>query len=274
MWLCLTIALAGELPEAADLDAEETRMGDEVVYDGLAFNVPELQILVSDDAAVAEARNAIAKELIAMGYSARRKGDRVFYHHDTGWRNTVVIHDDGWMYIRKRNPHIQKPRTIRGAWWEGVPVVEWTPCLVNPLACVSLGSWTVRPQLIEQDKERVAGAAGGLVADYGDAVAGRELAKKVYEDLPDWLDGIWYEGTDAWHDVPPYETPEERRRAILDYWISRTDNPYGDAVRVAVEQYILFEIQTSPTPYTDDEIAWANATRRCERELVLPEAPW
>ena len=273
MTLLLAMAVAGELPDAADLDVDETRLGEEVVYEGMAFNVPELDILVSDEAAVEAARMAIAQELIAMGYEAKRKGDRVFYHHDTSWRNTVIVHDDGWMYMRKRNPHIRKPTTNRDTWWEGVPVVEWTPCLVNPLACVSLGSWAVRPKLVEQDKERVAHTAGPLVQDYGDAVAGRELAKKVYEDIPDWLDGVWYEGVDTWRDIP-YETPEERRRVILDYWISRNDNPYGDAVRVAIEEYMLFEIQTSSTPYTDEEIAWANATRRCQRELVLPESPW
>lgn len=273
MLILVATVLAGELPEAPALDEDDTSRSDEVLYDGLAYRVPELDVLVTDEAAVEEARQAIRTELLQLGYSAKRRGDRVVYHHETSWRNTVVIHDDGWMYVRKRNPHIRKPSASRDTWWEGVPVVEWGPCLLNPLACVSLGGWAVRPQLIEQDKERVAYAAGDLVADYGDAVAGRELAKKVNEDIPDWLDGVWYEGIDAWRGLP-YDSPEDRRRVILDYWLSRTDNPYGDAVRVAVEQYMVYEIQTSPTPYTDGEIAWANANRRCQRELVLPESPW
>lgn len=272
LWL-LSIAFAADTPEAGALDADETRVGEPVVYDGLVFNVPEIDILVSDEMAVQEAREAIAKELVAMGYAAKRKGDRIFYEHETSWRNTVIIHDDGWMYIRKRRPHVRRPAINAGKWWEDVPVIEWSPCLLNPLACVSLGGFTVRPQLIEQDKERVAESAGDLVADYGDAIAGRELAKKIYEEIPDWLDGVWYDGVDSWKNVP-IETPSDRRRTILDFWISRTDNPYGNAVRVTVEQYMLYEIQTSNTPFTADEIAWANDTRHCERELVLPESPW
>lgn len=273
MLLCLLgLTLAADLPQAGELDEEDTRLEPEITRD--SFGTPAaMEIIVTDERAVQEARQVVDEELREMGYTkTRRRDDRTVYLHETGWRNKVIVHDDGWMYMRKRPPHIKKPEKA-GAWWDGVPVVEWTPCLVAPFACVSVGTLGVRPKLVEQDKERVVESAGRDVVAFADAIAGRELAIKVFEVIPERLDAIWYEGVDPERSVS-YPTPEERRRAILEFWISRTDNEYGDAVRVAVEQYMLYEIQTSATPYTADEIAWANATRRCERELLLADSPW
>lgn len=273
MLLCwLGLSLASELPVAGELDEDETRIGDEVERDG--FGAPAaMEIIVTDERLVREARQAVEDELIDMGYTKqRRRDDRTVYLHETGWRNKVIIHDDGWMYMRKRPPHIRKPEN-KGAWWDGVPIVEWSPCLLNPFACVSAGTVAVRPQLSEQDKERVVETTGREVIAFADAVAGRELAIKVFEVIPTRLDAIWYDGVDP-EGEHRYETPADRRRAILELWISRTDNEYGDAVRVAVEQYMLYEIQTSADPFTPEEIAWANATRRCQRELTLEDSPW
>lgn len=269
-WLGLT--LAADLPPAADLDEDDTRVGEEIQRDSYGSQ-PALEIIVTDERIVQEARQEVEDQLVDMGYTkTRRRDDRTVYLHETGWRNKVIIHDDGWMYMRKRPPHIKKPN-VPGAWWDGVPVVEWAPCLLNPFACVSAGTVAVRPKLSEQDKERVVETAGRDVVEFADAIAGRELAIKIFEVIPERLDAIWYEGVDPEGDVP-YTSPEDRRRAILELWISRTDNEYGDAVRVAVEQYMLYEIQTSSNPYTPEEIAWANATRRCQRELTLEESPW
>ncbi len=275
--LLLTLALAQEapaiVPEAAPLDEDELGEPEPVRREGI-FEVPVMEVIVTDEAAVEMARQAVDQELRDLGYEAqRRRDDRTVYISEVGWENKVVVHDDGWMYFRKRPPHVRKPPTPQGAWWDGVPVVEWTPCILMPLLCVSTGTLGVRPQLVEQNKEDVVEGTAYEMRDYADTIAAEALGRKLNEEIPDWLDMLWHQGIDPYQDQV-YETHEARRRHILEYWISRTDNVYGDAVRQVVEHYMLYEIQSSQDPFTQDEIAWANAERRCERELVLEELTW
>ncbi len=278
--LLLTLAFAQEapgeggpsVPEAPPLDADEVGEQDPVLRDGI-FEVPVMEVVITDEAAVQMARQAVDQELKDLGYDARRRrDDRTVYISDVGWENKVVVHDDGWMYFRKRPPHIRKPSN-EGAWWDGVPVVEWTPCIVMPLLCVSAGTMGVRPQLSEQNKEDVVEGTAYEMRDYADTIAAEALGHKLNEEIPDWLDTLWHQGLDERQGLL-FESHEARRKHILEYWLSRTDNAYGDAVRQVVEHYMLYEIQSSSHPFTQDEIAWANAERRCQRELVLEELPW
>lgn len=268
-----TLALAQEaLPEAPPLDQDEIGEQEQVARDGI-FEVPMLEIIVTDERAVQMARQAVDQELVDLGYEAkRRRDDRTVYISDVGWENKVIVHDDGWMYFRKRPPHIRKPEN-EGAWWDGVPVVEWTPCILMPLLCVSAGTVGVRPQLSEQNKEDVVEGTAYEMRNYADTIAAEAMGRKLNEEIPNWLDTLWYQGVDE-HQGTRFETHAERRQRILEYWLSRNDNEYGDAVRQVVEHYMLYEIQASDHPFTDEEIATANARRHCQRELVLQELPW
>lgn len=273
--LSLTLALAQDdasTPEAPPLDQDELGAQEEVVRDGI-FEVPIMEVVITDERAVQMARQAVEQELVDLGYEAkRRRDDRTVYVSDVGWENKVIVHDDGWMYFRKRPPHVRKPE-IEGAWWNGVPVVEWGPCLLAPFLCVSAGTVGVRPQLSEQNKEEVVEGTAQEMRDYADTIAAEALGRKLNEEIPDWLDAVWHQGVDPRNDTA-LPTPEARRAHILEFWISRTDNAYGDAVRQVVEHYMLYEIQSSTDPFTQNEIDQANARRRCQRELVLEELPW
>jgi hypothetical protein len=269
MWLSLLSLTLAQTPTAPALDEDDTRRTeDQVEREGL-FEEPDLEIVVIDDQAVKRAAEEMGQELEDLGYEkARRRGDRTVYTHDTGWRHKVVVHDDGWVYFRQRPPHVRKPDMDTA--WSDLPVVPWLICAPMPTACVSLGTVAVRRQLKHQDKERTMQATGDELRVFADAVANEALATRLYEEVPALLDSIWLHGVHPEAPETVLETREQRRRAVLDFWLSRTDNPYGDAVRIVVETYMIYEIQFSDAPFTPEELEWANAARTCQRSLEIP----
>ena len=245
--LLTTLAFAQATPEAPELDEDET---------ALAGHVPRaapqagMEITVYGEMEVGKARKALNQQLIDLGYVPRQsKGGRTVYVHEDGWRQKLVVDDDGHVYFRQRAPHFANQAGVK----------------------FNFGSIPRNPRLKLQDKEQALVASQDELVRYGDALAGEALLVRLYEEVPDLLDAIWLEGKHL--EQPGLTLPDavSRRKAILQFWISRTDNPYGDAVREVVEAYMVYVINDSSEPFTDEEIAWANATRRCERPLVLWE---
>ena len=234
---------------------------------------PDLEILVEGER-VRIARYEREKTLEDLGYTGKRQGDRIVYTHHTGWRQRVVLHDSGFVSFRHRPPNLKPPPTPEGAWWADRPVLQWTPCIAAPFTCISPGSLPIRPQLKEQDKERTLSGAQPQHVAYADALAAEALAKNIGLALPMRLDSIWYEGFDPIEKIQ-LETHTDRRQAILEIWLSRTDNEYGDAVREAIEVYIQYEVQTSDHPFTDTEVRTANTVRKCARpfQIETPSGP-
>jgi hypothetical protein len=69
------------------------------------------------------------------------------------------------------------------------------------------------------------------------------------------------------------ETAVERKAEMLRYWESRTENRWGNRVRATIEVFIREEVQYSETPFTEEEVARFNITRKCKAALDL-ERPW
>lgn len=274
--LCLTQlppAWGQSTPPAPDLDEDDTARTEPQ---------PEQEeepqgevVIVLGERQSKEALEAMDKQLRDLGYdTVRRRNGRTIYLHETDWRNKVIVDDDGYMYFRQRPPHFVAPPET-GFRYDDWPVFPYLICVVVPTACVSGGTLVVRPSLKEQDKERTVEASEDELRLYADALAAEALTTRLYDEVPSLLDGIWLEGVHAEDPEAVLDTPQQRRAAILDFWLSRSDNPYGDAVREVVEAYMVYVINESEHPYTRAEISAANAARSCARELVLtgPEAP-
>ncbi len=229
--------------------------------------VPGEEVLIVGDSAVERARHEVTRSLAEQGYEPKRRKDGVtVYLHPVPYKPKVLVYDDGFVVIRRRGFAYTPPNV--GDVPRGLEIaLRSTLCVLAPIYCFHAPGLVMSPARLEQQKERVVEGVEDEVRAYNDALASRALGSRLQE-IADLLDAIWLLGqhTDTGEVLP---TPELRRAALLAFWESRADNEYGDHVRRMVEDYMNFEVQSSPFPFTDQEVSETNRTRHCQRELAL-----
>jgi hypothetical protein len=266
----VSLALAQEDP---GLDPDELALPDDepVEYDSDFGYDPDVgvgeTIVVTDEYEVKRRQQAMINELRRLGYKEKKdRNGRTVYVSDVPWEPKVIVDDDGWMILRRRMVVLTDP-DLPDSWWFSDTPLEYLTCVVAPHMCVRLGGMVISKRKLAHKKEAVVEATEDELQAWGDALAGAALQDRLYEELPAQLDAVWLEGVTPEGEQLP--THGERRAWILELWLNRTDNPWGDAAREAIEAYMEFVIQASPAPYTAAEISAANARRKCQRELVL-----
>lgn len=218
-------------------------------------------IEVWGDPAVARAREALNLKLKEEGYrKGARRDDRTIYRSYTPWAPRVIVHDDGWVYVKREPPRVHSPGKSFSD--QGSPAAYlW--CVLAPTACVSIGGWMVGPRKYAAMEGRVLDATHAEVNALNEAVARRQLALRVNKDIPGDLEKIWALSLPA----------TERRALIFEFWDTRTETPEGEAARDAVESFIRGVVQGSAEPYSPEEIAANNAKRTVAREFLPTAAP-
>jgi hypothetical protein len=99
------------------------------------------------------------------------------------------------------------------------------------------------------------------------ALCTEALEDRLLEELPATLDAVWRQGVDR--DGSALATPQDRRAALLDWWVTRTCTAEGEAVRRVIARYLAREVQTSPWPVTEVELAAVNDSRPCDGVAAL-----
>lgn len=258
MWYTLfALALAAEpdsdsesTPPARPETQEETDLLDEL---------PSEEIDVYALPNVAKARDKLVQQLRADGYHRSiRHEDYTVYRHDIPYHPTVVIHDDGWIEIKRAPVRIHAPGR---AFASDGSKLEYLKCVVMPTACISVGGLLVSPARYNAMVEDVYESTRSEVIALNNAVAAGATRYRADHVIPSLMAGIWED---------PDLTPAERRRQIFLFWDSRTDTPEGEEVRRAVENFIVGVVQSSPNPFTRSELDTYNASRTAPRPLVIP----
>jgi len=274
MLLLLTALLTPGFAQDPGLDADELALPDEGSFerDGLfEYEGPVGEtIVVTDEAEVRRRQEAFVKELKSLGYKAKRDKDgRTVYVSETPWKPKVIVDDDGWMVL-KRRPIVFTDPDLPDHWWFSDTPIEYVTCVVAPHLCIRMGGLVISKKKLTHHKAAVVNSTQAEMTEWGDAIADHALSERIYTEIPEQLDQVWYEGIGP--EGQALASWEERRGWILELWMSRTDNRWGDAARESIEGYMIYVIQDSQTPYSAEEIAAANARRKCRRELVLPTA--
>lgn len=239
----------------------------EPVETGFPSDTPDETVIVDWQMQVVRARRELESTLEDLGWNQnrRRRGDWVIYTNPTPWKPMIMVHDDGWMKIRRRGVHFSRPDVGDLSGWE-VPL-ELALCVIAPFACVHLEGLLVSDPILERQKQIVVSGSSAAVGAVADTIANRESSERL-ENLPVELDSIWLMGIDPLTDekLPDFA---RRRALLLERWLTPADNPYGDAVRRAVEDYLSFMVQVSDHPLTQDEIDSTNTRRQCQRILKI-----
>lgn len=228
----------------------------------LTVKVAGEQIDVTAEQDVLRKRAELFDTLVQEGYARRRRQgtDRTVFLSEDPWKPQVVVHDDGWVYFRRQPPRVHAPGKSFAD--QGSPAA-YLLCIIAPNACISVGGWLVGERKLGGVKAQVMGATQDKIRAMNDAVARRELGRRLNEDIPNDLDKVWTQKA---------LTPDQRKVLIFEYWDTRTDTPEGDAAKGAVEAFMRGVVQQSDTPYTDAELTKLNEGRESERPLVLKVA--
>lgn len=211
------------------------------------------------------AKEEVIQELQDLGYDKRiEKDGAVVMRHSSAWKGDVWLHDDGWMRIKRQPFRLEAPKTPFSR--QGT-AGAWASCILLPFRCVKAGGQMVSKRKFEQVETRTVGSVAPEVSHWGDKVADYHVGTKI-DELPARLQALWDDGTPLEGDVV-LQTVDARKEAVLRYWETRTDNPWGEAVRTAVEAFIRGEIQHSEHPFTERELASFNRRSRASRKLTL-----
>jgi hypothetical protein len=240
----MLLALLIGLSPAADEDPPPSRPPEVVVY---------------GDRLIDPERRALEQRLIARGYSRiiEKDGYAVF-RHDEAWRGEFRVHDDGWVRF-KRQPVQFRPTNDTATSWAGCALI---------FPCLKTAGQTMSERKFRGVRRRQTEATEPYTRRWSDRVADRNV-DRVVDELPPRLEALWFDGEPLEPGQEPLPTPDLRKRALLDFWESRTDTIWGDRVRAVVEIFIRAEVQTGPFAFSADEIRAFNQRRRSEAALDL-----
>lgn len=244
------------------LAQEEPEPGEEV---GPRDDQVSRTVIVYSRDQVEAAREEVIEDLEQMGYTKRiEKDGAVVMRHAQPWKGDVWLHDDGWMRIRRQPVRVEAPASSFG---KRNSAGAWAGCVLMPFRCVRAGGQFVSRRKFMAVETRTAEAVTDEVAAWSDKVADYRVSEKV-QGLPERLQALWDDGVPLEGETQ-LAGPPERKEALLDYWETRTDNPWGEAVRQAVENFLVGVVQDSPTPITEAELAAFNRRSRAARPLEL-----
>jgi hypothetical protein len=215
-------------------------------------NDPAYEVVVFGEVQVQQARDAVVERLEELGYDGRvvRRGDAVVYRHEAPWYGEVLLHDDGWMRVRRQPMHAEGRQM---PWAKRNSPGAWAGCLIWPWLCVRTSGATYSHRKWLGRQSATVAELAPEVETYGDRVADLHTMRTI-DDLPDRLAALWEQGRPLEDRAQHLGTAIARRRALFDFWASRTDTEWGDQVREAVEAFCRGVVQTSDHPFTPSEL--------------------
>ena len=239
------------VPVAVPVDAPASAEVDERVDE---------TVIVYGNRAVHKARDELTQKLRSEGYSRHvREGNVTIYKHTIPYRPQVLLHDDGWVYLRRQPPRIHAPGHSFADQGNKLNYLWCIPTFGT--ACVSLGGWLIGERKLSRLQGDVLDATRDEVATLNTAVMREHLLHRLNVDIPGDLTRIWTE----------LALPADARHAILyAYWDSRTDGEAGDAARSAIRAYLIGVVQASSEPFSRRELDDLNAERKGLPALDLP----
>ena len=226
---------------------------------------------VSEEVIVSErveaARQAVIDELVNLGFDrVKDQGDRVVLKHSTTWKGKILLYDDGYLRHRRQGLRVVEGPAV------GLPDgTRWLPCIIVPTACFEFGA-TVSDAKFSAVEARTLAEIEPELRTLGDRLADAALAANL-EALPEGLEALWADGDPLVPGEQTLETYRERRAAILAFWESRTETPWGEAIRGATESFVRGVVQPSDHPFTAAEVARFNEQTSASRPFEVASGP-
>ena len=226
-------------------------------------------LVVEGGHSFSQAKGELEGTLRGLGYGDRkRSGEWTIYLSDEAWYPKVMLHDSGYMMIKRRGVHFSLPEV--GDWGGLEKPLELALCIVQPTACIRVqGLFASRRRLRWKDQQ-VVDATRTQLGSLQDRIAEDALRRRLVESLES-LNRVWREGVDT-SGRSHLSSHQERRAWLIERWIEPAANTWGDQVRQQIEGFIDDVVQVSEHPFLAQEIHAANERRKTERPFQ-PVAP-
>ncbi len=224
------------------------------------------EVVVYGEILVQQARAEVVAALREAGFTDEiDKGDHVIYRAPQAWKGEVVIYDDGYMITKRQPVQVRSPKM---PWGEEGSVASGIGCVLYPWLCIRTSGQTVGHRKFMAQETRATQAAADEVHIWAERVADLHTSERIAA-LPDQLAALWEDGTPIDGEGPVLATTAERKQALLAFWETRTESPWGLEVRAAVESFLRGVVQSSDTPITPEEIAAFNASSKALRPIAV-----
>lgn len=224
--------------------------------------LPSEQVDVYAVPEVAKARDAVVQQLRADGYHrSERKDGYTIYHNDIPYHPRVILHDDGWVEVRREAVRFHSPGH---QFADQGSKLEYLWCVIALPMCISPGGQVISKTKLDALKEDVYNDTHDEMLQLNNAVAGHAMRQRLDHDLPAQMEAIWND---------PQQPLPLKKAMLLTLWDSRTDTPEGEQAREAIENFLVAVVQTSSTPITKEELTVFNLHRTAPRALELPTSP-
>ena len=228
----------------------------------------DIEVVVYGELLVEQARAKLVEDLKEAGYDeVKVKDNRVIYRHSSVWRGEVHVYDDGWYRTKRQKVKFQ---AVGMPWAEEGSPLAVAGCFIYSPLCFRPGGALIGSRKFRAQETQVVQHIHEDAEEWANRVS--DLAtERTINGLPERLEDLWSRGVPLDGDGV-LATSAQRRRAILDYWDSRTNTPWGEAVRQAVEAFCRAVVQQSDAPFTAAELEALNQRRQSIRPFTLEKS--
>ena len=210
----------------------------------------ESTIVVIGSSDTERLRSELEQRFQEIGYQPGKRRESYTVYRSSGpilpW---VKVYDDGRV-------DMQQAGLIRTK--EMAPQADGNPAI--PL---------ISKRKLAPRREAVLDQISPQLRAWRESIAADATEERAREQLPSQLIALWESGTPLDGSTGVLLGFPERRRALLQYWASRTCSDAGDRIRNEVRRFLQYEVQASGYPVTPEELQAANAACTCSATLRL-----
>ena len=208
-------------------------------------------IVVESFGTVAERRAELEASLGDLGYRTKKnRGDWTIYVSEVPWYPQVMVHQSGYMRIKRRPVHFRLPDLPD--WGGAEKPLELALCLIQPTSCIRLQGMLVSKRRLRHKEEEVVNVTRRQVAQFQDSLANAALSERL-AGMNEVLLRLWREGVHPQFDEELADKAS-RRAALVVLWQEPADNAWGDRVRAHIEVFVDDVVQSSEAPFTQEEV--------------------
>ena len=212
------------------------------------------EIIVYGKREVDRRRRILDAELESSGYrQGKRKGDKVVYRPETVWHPSVVVHDSGWVDLKKTPPRFEP-------WIGGHPDNKWRYLSCIPpfgLMCIRASGWLITKRRAQHSKTAVVDNHIETIQYWQESVVGMATQQRLEVQLPDELDRLWQSNAFS---------QSEKTEQLVQLWHSRTCTPEGNAAAGIISEFLTYEVHPE-SPIPSVTLEWMYNNNPCEHPL-------
>lgn len=221
-----------------------------------------LEIMVVSPLMIVAARDQIVRSMTELGWKSRRRKDgTVWFRGPEGWMGKAQLTRNGEL-------EFSQPVLAFGGVKEAGGAYDPKKATDGYMAGGTVGISTIplpNKDIVRGVQDQIADAVREDVVEYRRMLQQRYFSDYVTE-LPERLNALWNEGV-ALDGGDTVVDIAKRRKAVLDFWATRTDTVEGRTISRTVEQWLRNVVMASAFPVTPEEAAKAESRREDARKL-------